>query len=136
MSAVLCFFLNSPFFASLFPIDSPREEYTMSLISRLTSSKFIVPVAVGTAAVAATLAFSTLRPLANEPAAAFKGDDQWIDLKVSFPPVQHLLLAYQLRFVLTGTRPLFLSSSSTRTFLMTAESSPLRSHRRMSSLVW
>ncbi|CEP21038.1 NADH-cytochrome b5 reductase [Cyberlindnera jadinii] len=54
----------------------------MSLISRLTSSKFIVPVAVGTAAVAATLAFSTLRPLANEPAAAFKGDDQWIDLKL------------------------------------------------------
>jgi cytochrome-b5 reductase len=56
----------------------------MSFITRLSQHKNVVlPIAIGSAAIAATLAFSTYKPLSNEASVAFKGDDQWIDLKVS-----------------------------------------------------
>jgi cytochrome-b5 reductase len=56
----------------------------MSLITRLTKRKnIVIPIAIGSAAIAATLTFSTYEPLSKKTSVAFKGDDQWVDLKVS-----------------------------------------------------
>ncbi|CCH40851.1 NADH-cytochrome b5 reductase 2 [Wickerhamomyces ciferrii] len=57
-----------------------------SIFSRFASSRTQwVPFAVGGAAVAASLYYSTTAraPVANETPAAFKGDNEWVDLKVN-----------------------------------------------------
>lgn len=57
----------------------------MSFLSRFTQHKHAwVPVAVGSVAVAASLYYTTSAraPVANESKVAFKGDDQWTDLKL------------------------------------------------------
>lgn len=57
----------------------------MSFFARLVQNKASrVPIAVGTAAVAATLFYSQLKaPIFNEPSVVFKGDGQWEDLKLT-----------------------------------------------------
>jgi cytochrome-b5 reductase len=57
----------------------------MSLLTRFTQNRATwVPVAVGSAAIAASLYYSQIvrAPIANESKVAFKGDDQWTDLKL------------------------------------------------------
>lgn len=63
-----------------------RTNNMASFLSRFSSQRATwVPIAVGSVAVAASLYYTNANksPLANETPVTFKGDDQWIDLKVS-----------------------------------------------------
>lgn len=65
-----------------------RTHNMASFLSRFTSQRSTwVPIAVGSVAVAASLYYTnaTKAPVANDTPTTFKGDDQWIDLKVSIP---------------------------------------------------
>lgn len=51
------------------------------LFSRLASSKFVLPVAAAAVGLA-SYSFTSSSFIANEPSKAFKGGDEWIDLKL------------------------------------------------------